>query len=80
MKSNYVSIDIERERMIAAFSVIDTDGDGKISLEEMKFVLSYKDDTLSVAEIESLFKEIDTSNQGFINFTGKDHCKARYQL
>lgn len=27
MKANYVSIDIERERMIAAFSVFDVNGD-----------------------------------------------------
>ncbi|XP_062573112.1 uncharacterized protein LOC134235047 [Saccostrea cucullata] len=68
MKTNYVSIDIERERMIAAFKVFDTNGDEKISLEEMALVLKHND-SFSATDIESLFKEIDTSNQGFINFT-----------
>lgn len=71
MKSNYVTIDIERERMIAAFSVFDTNGDGKITFEEMKTVLKYKEDSISIKDIETLFQEIDTGQQGFIDFTGK---------
>lgn len=73
MKANYVSIDIERERMIAAFSVFDVNGDGKITLEEIRNVLKYKDDSLSTVDIETLFREIkiDASNQGYIDFTGK---------
>uniref|UniRef100_A0A8W8N0I1 EF-hand domain-containing protein n=1 Tax=Magallana gigas TaxID=29159 RepID=A0A8W8N0I1_MAGGI len=69
MKANYVSIDIERERMIAAFSVFDVNGDGKITLEEIRNVLKYKDDSLSTVDIETLFREIDASNQGYIDFT-----------
>lgn len=69
MKANYVSIDIERERMIAAFSVFDVNGDGKITLEEIRNVL--KDDSLSTVDIETLFREIDASNQGYIEFTGR---------
>lgn len=71
MKANYVSIDIERERMIAAFSVFDVNGDGKITLEEIRNVLKYKDDSLSTVDIETLFREIDASNQGYIDFTGR---------
>lgn len=71
MKANYVSIDIERERMIAAFSVFDINGDGKITLEEIRNVLKYKDDSLSTVDIETLFREIDASNQGYIDFTGR---------
>lgn len=71
MKANYVSIDIERERMIAAFSVFDVNGDGKITLEEIRNVLKYKDDSLSTVDIETLFREIDASNQWYIDFTGR---------
>jgi Ca2+-binding EF-hand superfamily protein len=35
MRKNYVTIDIERERMKAAFSLLDIDGDGFLSRQEL---------------------------------------------
>lgn len=79
MKANYVSIDIERERMVAAFSVFDVNDDGRITLDEIKNVLKYKN-FLSTADMETLFSEIDASDQGFIDFTGKSQSMVTFWI
>lgn len=43
MMFNYISIDMEKESMIAAFQTLDKNGDGFISIEELQKALMFKD-------------------------------------
>lgn len=63
MADNYVTVDLEQERMETAFKVIDKNGDGQISLQEFNNMFS-KD------EVDKLFKEVDTKGKGFIDYNG----------
>ena len=70
MASNYVTIDLEQERMQTAFKVIDKNGDGKISLQEFKTVMMFND-MFTKEEVNKLFKEVDSDDKGYIDYKGK---------
>ena len=70
MASNYVTIDLEQERMQTAFKVIDKNGDGKISLQEFKTVMMFND-MFTKEEVHKLFKEVDSDDKGYIDYKGK---------
>ena len=70
MASNYVTIDLEQERMQTAFKVIDKNGDGKISLQEFKTVMMFND-MFTKEEVNRLFKEVDSDDKGYIDYKGK---------
>nr|XP_022308599.1 calmodulin-like [Crassostrea virginica] len=74
MASNYVTIDLEQERMQTAFKVIDKNGDGKISLQEFKTVMMFND-MFTKEEVNKLFKEVDSDDKGYIDY--KDFVKNR---
>ena len=61
----------EVKKMREHFTVLDKDGDGKISLEELQ-------DSLKANKIDINYKEVlasvDTDQSGFIDYTGKTHC------
>jgi Ca2+-binding EF-hand superfamily protein len=58
--------------MIKSFQTLDLDGDGVISVEELKVGLSeYLDigtkEALSIAK--AIFKKVDTNDSGFIDYS-----------
>ena len=71
MKDNYKEIDLEKERMKAAFRYIDKDNDGHLTLKELKTILCHNNSEVSDEEIEQFFKEIDTDGDGKIDYEGK---------
>ena len=58
----------EIKKIKAIFETIDTDNDGKLSLEELKKAVSLTDG-MKIESIEQLFKSIDTDNSGNIEYT-----------
>ncbi|XP_061178611.1 neo-calmodulin-like [Saccostrea echinata] len=79
MRENYKEVDLERERMKAAFSYIDKDNDGYVTLKELKVVLCHKNQDITTEEIEEFFKEIDADGDGKIDyeeFIESDLCNA----
>lgn len=54
----------------AAFRVFDLDGDGKITIEEMRKVLemNFVQEEFTHEMIEEMVKEVDTNNDGMIDF------------
>ena len=51
-----------------AFNIFDRDGDGHIDKKELATVLRSFGHNLSSAEIDAIMKEVDTSNNGTIEF------------
>lgn len=70
MHDNYKEVDLEKERMKAAFRYIDKDNDGFLTLRELKTILSHNNSGISDEEIEQFFKEIDTDGDGKIDYEG----------
>ena len=77
MKDNYKEIDLEKERMKAAFRYIDKDNDGHLTLKELKAILCHNNSEVSDAEIEQFFKEIDTDGDGKIDYEGRTNALAQ---
>ena len=73
MREKYVSIDIEKERMKAAFNVIDTNKDGYISRQELHnaLLLNNKMTPEEMQELESFFEVWDVDGDGKINYSGE---------
>ncbi|OMJ92407.1 hypothetical protein SteCoe_4854 [Stentor coeruleus] len=60
----------ESKRFIEAFKAIDTNGDGKLSKEEL--LQSYKNEInelSAIEEIEKIMKKADSNNSGYIDYT-----------
>lgn len=73
MQDNYKEVDLEKERMKAAFRYIDKDNDGFLTLKELKTILSHNNSGISDPEIEQFFKEIDTDGDGKIDYEGRTY-------
>lgn len=71
MQDNYREVDLEKERMKAAFRYIDKDNDGFLTLKELKTILSHNNSGISDQEIEQFFKQIDTDGDGKIDYEGR---------
>lgn len=54
-----------------AFSVFDKDGDGFISAEELRHVMSSLGEKLSDEELNEMIKEADVDGDGEVNFEGR---------
>jgi len=64
----------EEEEVIRAFQTFDKDGNGKLSLDEFKFILCSLGDKFTEQECLEIFKEVDSDGDGnldyreFVNF------------
>lgn len=75
MKQNYVTIDIERERMKAAFAMLDFDGDGYISKEELVKSLVTKQSGITEADIDDILRDADMDGNDQIDFNGINYIR-----
>lgn len=64
-------IDIERERMMAAFQTIDKNKDGFLTFNELKYALMYKNEDVDVKQVEDFIQEADTNGDGKIDYEGR---------
>ena len=71
MRKNYVTIDIERERMKAAFSLLDSDGDGFLSRQELMDELVTKASGITIEDVEDILRDADMDGNEHIDFNGK---------
>ena len=56
--------------MSKVFKAFDANGDGKLSMEEVKNgYLNHYGRIMSDAEVEAMFKAVDTDNSGFIDYS-----------
>ncbi|XP_062570944.1 calmodulin-like, partial [Saccostrea cucullata] len=69
MSANYVSIDMEKERMKAAFNLLDKNGDGRISLSEFQAVMMFNNNEMTKKKVEELFNEVDSGGKGYLDYT-----------
>ena len=70
MKSNYNTLDMEKERLKAAFSVIDKKGNGCIMRADFIYVLTCNNSAISREEADQMFTEADTKGKGYIEYKG----------
>ena len=61
---------LANEDLTKAFDAVDKDGDGFIAYEELSAaVVTLSGEKLSDAEVEEMLKEVDTNQDGKIDFT-----------
>jgi len=56
------------EEMREAFKVFDKDGQGFLSVAELRHIMSNLGEKLSKEELEELIKEADTNKDGLVNY------------
>lgn len=59
------------EELMEAFKVFDRDGNGKISVSEMKDALKVLEETLSDSDISNILAHMDTNNDGSVSYEGE---------
>ena len=59
---------LEEDEVIKAFRKFDTDGDGKITNSEFKFILTKMGDKLPEEDAERVFKLADLNHDGVLDF------------
>ena len=60
----------ERDNLSKVFKAFDKNGDGKLSMEEVKQgYLDHYGRIMSDEEVEEMFRSVDTDNSGFIDYT-----------
>ncbi|XP_060070986.1 uncharacterized protein LOC132550905 [Ylistrum balloti] len=69
MRHNYIEIDIEKERLLAAFRVIDKDKDGFLSRDELRSALTFKSPPENQMDVEQFIQDADVNDDGQIDYT-----------
>lgn len=60
----------ERDNLSKVFKAFDANGDGKLSMEEVKTgYLEHYGRIMSDQEVEEMFRAVDTDNSGFIDYS-----------
>lgn len=60
----------ERENLSKVFNAFDKDGDGKLSMEEVKDgYLEHYGKLMSDEEVQAMFDAVDTDHSGYIDYT-----------
>ena len=60
----------EEEEVRQAFKVFDKDGNGLISAEELRFVMTNLGEKLTDEEVDDMIREADTDGDGQVNYEG----------
>lgn len=79
MTTNSSHTDIDEE-LLEAFKVFDKDGNGVISVSEMKDALKNLDENISNSEINMILELLDTNKDGEISLEGLSLLKVSYLL
>ena len=53
-----------------AFRVFDANGDGRISVEELRHVMVNLGDPLTDEEVDEMMREADKDNDGYVDYEG----------
>jgi calcium-dependent protein kinase len=60
----------EKDNLARVFKAFDKNGDGKLSMEEVKIgYMEHYGRVMSDEEIERMFRSVDTDNSGFIDYS-----------
>lgn len=59
--------------MMEAFKVFDKNGDGVISVSELRHVMNNLGERLTDRELQQMFRNADQDGDGEINFNGTDY-------
>ena len=54
-----------------AFRVFDANGDGRISVEELRHVMVNLGDPLTDEEVDEMMREADKDNDGYVDYEGE---------
>jgi len=57
---------LKEERIYQAFCKFDHDGDGKISVDDLKKVLG--DQNTDMSSVQEMFSNVDKNNDGFVDY------------
>lgn len=76
MMNCYLNEEISDEKIIATFNLIDEDGNGVISCEELHTILLRLGKTYRMDEVQRMISAVDKDGDGFISFEEfKQICK-----
>lgn len=82
MKSNFNTLDIEKERLMTAFRVIDKKGDGRILKKDFISILTCNNSCITREEVDKMFTEADSLGKGYIgyeDFVESKLCSSIFQ-
>lgn len=68
MKRKYKQMEDTQESVKEAFKMFDKDGDGFITADELKYVMTNLGEKLTEQEADEMLREADTNGDGVINY------------
>ena len=70
----------DEEELREAFKVFDKDGNGFISADELRHVMTNLGEKLTDEEINEMIKEADIDGDGHVDYNGESYKRKRKQL